>query len=313
MGESSQYMAATRLVVYVALLIALLCALSCAKANEEHPHELTDQSDLLPDVGASVGRRGGAMLSSMGSFTMTGPNRAGNDEEVQDEVELGSSQRWWNPFKLSTLVPLDTMVAGVKALLTNNGCPVPLKNANWKIGVPEIPKGHEWVTGLEWKQIMNDHTGTCYGGATICDACVNATDCCDNRMVKRHFICAQVSFEECPEKEAVKLLPSISAGYVRLEANGVAKLAALYASQTLTLSLTLMDRVANHVQNCLWKTYVGKQTAAGKRIKCVTAAVRRRTKQSTKQPTRRPTRRPTANTRRRRRTSSTRHRRRRRN
>ena len=57
------------------------------QANEEHPHELTDQSDLLPDVGASVGRRGGAMLSSSGSFTMTGPNRAGNDEEVQDEVE----------------------------------------------------------------------------------------------------------------------------------------------------------------------------------------------------------------------------------
>merc|ERR1712166_882497 len=313
MGNHLSTMAATRLVVYVALLVALLCALSCAKANEEHPHELTDQSDLLPDVGASVGRRGGpksgAMLSSMGSFTMTGPNRAGNDEEVQDEVELGSSQRWWNPFKLSTMVPLDTMVAGVKALLTNNGCPVPLRNANWKIGAPEIPKGHEWVTGLEWKQIMNDHTGTCYGGATICDACVNATDCCDNRMVKRHFICAQVSFEECPEKEAVKLLPSISAGYVRLEANSMKRLAELYASQTLTLSLTLMDRVANHVQNCLWKTYVGKQTAAGKRIKCVSAAVRRRTKQSTKQPTRR----PTANTRRRRRTSSTRHRRRRRN
>ena len=57
------------------------------QANEEHPHELSDQSDSLPDVGASVGRRGGAMLSSMGSFTMTGPNRAGNDEEVQDEVE----------------------------------------------------------------------------------------------------------------------------------------------------------------------------------------------------------------------------------
>jgi len=280
MGEYLSTMAATRLVVYVALLVALLCALSCAKANEEHPHELTDQSDLLPDVGASVGRRGGAMLSSMGSFTMTGPNRAGNDEEVQDEVELGSSQRWWNPFKLSTLVPLDTMVAGVKALLTNNGCPVPLKNANWKIGVPEIPKGHEWVTGLEWKQIMNDHTGTCYGGATICDACVNATDCCDNRMVKRHFICAQVSFEKCPEKEADKLLPSISAGYVRLEANGMKELAELYASQKME------NLVSIHVQNCLWKTYVGKQTAGS--IKCVTAAVRRRTKQPTRKPTRQP-------------------------
>merc|ERR1712166_35385 len=126
-------------------------------------------------------------------------------------------------------------------------------------------------------------------------------------MVKRHFICAQVSFEECPEKEAVKLLPSISAGYVRLEANSMKTFSALYASQNIE------DRVASHVQNCLWKTYVGKQTAAGKRIKCVTAAVRRRTKQRTKQPTRqptrRPTRRPTANPRRRRRTSSTRHRR----
>ena len=90
------------------------------------------------------------------------------------------------------------------------------------------------------------------------------------------MICAQVSFEECPEKEAVKLLPSISAGYVRLEANGMKELAALYASQKME------DRVASHVQNCLWKTYVGKQTAAGKRIKCVTAAVRRRTKQHTK-------------------------------
>ena len=131
--------------------------------------------------------------------------------------------------------------------------------------------------------MVNDHTGTCYGGATICDACVNATVCCDNHLVKRHMICAQVSFEKCPEKEADKLLPSISAGYVRLEANGMKELAELYASQKME------NLVSIHVQNCLWKTYVGKQTAAGKLLKCVTAAVRRRrrrTKQRTKKPTR---------------------------
>jgi len=45
------------------------------------------------DLGEDQGRRGGAFLSTTGSFTLSSGNRAGNSEEDEDELGEGQGRR----------------------------------------------------------------------------------------------------------------------------------------------------------------------------------------------------------------------------